>query len=66
LKEKTRGIFYHKSAAFLHFHEDAGGLFADLRSNDLFQRFAVNKRKVFTAALREALGCICDRGQSAL
>jgi hypothetical protein len=31
LIEKTRGVFYFKSRAFLHFHEDPKGLFADLR-----------------------------------
>jgi hypothetical protein len=31
LTEKGRGIFYRKSRAFLHFHEDAQGLFADIR-----------------------------------
>ena len=33
LKEKSRGIFYYKSKAFLHFHEDAQGLFADVSIN---------------------------------
>ena len=31
LKEKTPGAFYLKSAAFLHFHEDASGTFADVK-----------------------------------
>ena len=31
LKEKSRGSFYAKSRAFLHFHEDPKGLFADIR-----------------------------------
>jgi hypothetical protein len=31
LTEKSRGIFYRKSRAFLHFHEDPKGLFADIR-----------------------------------
>lgn len=31
LKEKARGVFYWKSRAFLHFHEDPKGVFADLR-----------------------------------
>jgi hypothetical protein len=31
LREKSRGIFYVKSRAFLHFHEDPKGLFADVR-----------------------------------
>jgi len=58
LKEKKRGIFYRKSSAFLHFHEDAAGLFADLRMGDDFQRFAVNtasQQKRFKTALRNTL-----------
>lgn len=31
LTEKTRGTFYRKSRAFLHFHRDPKGLFADVR-----------------------------------
>ena len=31
LKEKSRGVFYWKGRAFLHFHEDPKGIFADLR-----------------------------------
>ena len=31
LKEKQPGIFYCRSAAFLHFHEEAGSLVADLK-----------------------------------
>jgi hypothetical protein len=34
LKEKSRGIFYLKSKAFLHFHEDPAGMFADIRAAD--------------------------------
>jgi hypothetical protein len=58
LREKKRGIFYYKSSAFLHFHEDAAGLFADLRIDNQFKRFAVNtgtERKGFLAALRDAV-----------
>jgi hypothetical protein len=32
LKEKARGVFYLKSRAFLHFHEDPSGLWADIRA----------------------------------
>ena len=32
LKERSRGVFYFKSRAFLHFHEDPAGLFADVRA----------------------------------
>jgi hypothetical protein len=31
LKEKSPGAFYLKSAAFLHFHEDPGGIFVDVK-----------------------------------
>jgi hypothetical protein len=50
LKEKQRGIFYRKSQAFLHFHEDPLGLFADLRMGADWVRFPVN-----TVVEREAL-----------
>jgi len=44
LSERGRGVFYRRSRAFLHFHEDPAGLFADLRSADGagFVRLAVN------------------------
>jgi hypothetical protein len=32
LREKSRGVFYWKSRAFLHFHADPAGLFADVRA----------------------------------
>jgi hypothetical protein len=41
LTERKRGTFYRKSSAFLHFHEDPAGLFADLKLSDAFQRFEV-------------------------
>jgi hypothetical protein len=31
LKEKKPGVFYRKSRAFLHFHEDDGRIYADVR-----------------------------------
>jgi hypothetical protein len=34
LREKARGVFYLKSRAFLHFHEDPTGLYADVRAAD--------------------------------
>jgi hypothetical protein len=44
LVEKTRGVFYRKSKAFLHFHEDPAGLFADLRAGEEWERLPVNTR----------------------
>ena len=31
LKEKKPGIYYYKSKAFLHFHEDSDLIFADIK-----------------------------------
>ena len=44
LKEKSRGVFYRGAKAFLHFHEDPAGLFADIRTADGtdFERFQVD------------------------
>lgn len=42
LQERTSGVFYRKSKAFLHFHEDPLGLFADIRIGHEFERFPVN------------------------
>ncbi|HWF09403.1 MAG TPA: hypothetical protein VG297_13130 [Bryobacteraceae bacterium] len=42
LTERKRGLFYRKSAAFLHFHEDPAGIFADIRSGGEWLRMAVN------------------------
>ena len=39
LTERTRGVFYKKSKAFLHFHEDPTGLYADVRLTADFERF---------------------------
>jgi hypothetical protein len=41
LKEKKRGVFYRKSKAFLHFHEDPAGLFADLLCDGVRTRLCV-------------------------
>ncbi len=32
LQEKSRGVFYRRGKAFLHFHEAPAGLFADIRA----------------------------------
>ena len=40
LKEKKPGIFYRKSKAFLHFHEDGDKVYADVRLKEPdFERF---------------------------
>jgi hypothetical protein len=51
IKEKKFGIFYRKSKSFLHFHEDAAGMFADLSVGADFDRYPVNTVEEQTALL---------------
>jgi len=53
LTEKKRGIFYRNSAAFLHFHEDPKGLFADLRVGSVWKRFRVSTKTECKALLAQ-------------
>ena len=58
MKEKSRGVFYRGSRAFLHFHEDAGSLYADARIGDDFERFPATtpaEQKAFLSAIALAL-----------
>ena len=57
LKEKSRGVFYRGSRAFLHFHEDPNGLFADVRLDADFERMRVAtkaERKHLLSVVRAA------------
>ena len=59
LVERKRGVFYRRSRAFLHFHEDPAGLFADARLGDDFERFRVEtaeERAAFLRRVVEAVG----------
>jgi hypothetical protein len=56
LTEKKRGVFYRKSRAFLHFHEDPRGMFADISDPD--ERIDVTEaagQAVLMAAARSRL-----------
>lgn len=58
LVERSRGVFYCRGRAFLHFHEHGEGVFADLRAGDDFERFAVTgaaERRFFLVRLDAAL-----------
>ena len=58
LVEKKRGVFYRRSKAFLHFHEDPSGLHADVRLGDSFERLRVQTQKeraTLLAAVRRAI-----------
>jgi len=62
LREMKPGIFYLKGAAFLHFHEEGGALFGDLkRARGGFDRYPVDtpvgQRKLLDDAKRSV-----DRG----
>lgn len=65
LKEKKRGTFYRKSSAFLHFHEDPAGMFADLKLGPEFQRFRVSTGREQVAFLRELARALGDTRRGA-
>jgi hypothetical protein len=56
LKEPRPGIFYRKGKAWLHFHEDKAGLFADLRVSTEWERFRVSEAEE-RAALLSLIDC---------
>lgn len=43
LTERKRGTFYLRRQAFLHFHEHAGTILADLRAEKGFDRTALDE-----------------------
>jgi hypothetical protein len=58
LRERKRGVFYRGSGAFLHFHDDPAGIFADLKLEGVFQRFRVSTargRQQLLSRVRSAL-----------
>lgn len=58
LSERKRGVFYRRSRAFLHFHEDPRGLFADIR-DDADREF--DRMEVTTEAGRAELLALARR-----
>ena len=59
LVERKPGIFYRGSSAFLHFHEDASGIFADVKLNGAnFERMPVTtaqERRIFWQIVRSSV-----------
>jgi hypothetical protein len=59
LREKKSGVFYRKSAAFLHFHEEGELVFADLkRDGKNFSRLPVStvrQRQSLLAQIRQVV-----------
>jgi hypothetical protein len=59
LVEKKRGVFYRRSKAFLHFHEDPAGLFADVRlTGPDFDRLRVSTRAEQQGLVRRVRCCL--------
>ncbi|MGI9326025.1 MAG: hypothetical protein ACR2PZ_12445 [Pseudomonadales bacterium] len=53
LKEKKLGVFYRKSRAFLHFHEQGDSIFADVRiAGSEFTRLPCNTDRQQRALVR--------------
>ena len=52
LRERSRGVFYRGSTAFLHFHEDPTGIHADVRLAGTFERFRAQTQKERAALVR--------------
>jgi hypothetical protein len=58
LRERERGRFSRGSRAFLHFHEDDGDLYVDVRLGREFERMKVttgDDQATFLSRVREAL-----------
>ena len=58
LREKRQGTFYRGARAFVHFHEDPTGLYADVRFGDEFDRIDVTtvaKQQRLARRIRSAL-----------
>jgi hypothetical protein len=59
LTEKSRGVFYHRSRACLHFHADDDDTYADVRlEGDEFERQRATtkaEQKALVSAVRRAL-----------
>ena len=56
LSERKRGVFYRRSQAFLHFHEDSAGFFADLRTSVGWVRLPATTRPEQSALVKAAKG----------
>lgn len=58
LRERRRGYFSRGERAFLHFHEDAGDYYVDVKLDSKFHRMKVTSRADqahFLARVKEAL-----------
>jgi hypothetical protein len=61
LRERRPGYFSRDGRAFLHFHEDAGNFYVDVRLASKFQRLRVtscSEQDDFLARVREAIKAV--------
>ena len=58
LREMRPGVFYLNSRAFLHFHDDPGGVFADVRLAEDFVRLPVTSRSEQSDLLERIDDCL--------
>lgn len=65
LKEKSRGVFYRGSRAFLHFHEHRDELFADMRQGDDFVRFPATSKGGQNRLLRDVKSALSTTKKNA-
>jgi hypothetical protein len=59
LVERKRGVFYRRSNAFLHFHEDGGDVYADVKlGGDGFERMRVTTKAEKDALVQAVRACV--------
>ena len=65
LKEKNPGIFYLRSKAFLHFHDDPAGIFADVKlDQENYSRYRIStdiERATLLRKIDRSLAADSDR-----
>ncbi len=62
LRERKRGSFSRGSRAFLHFHEDAGDLYVDVRLDSRFERISVTSAAEQADFLAQVRAALAQRG----
>ena len=64
LVERTSGSFYLRSKAFIHFHEDPSGLFADMKEDLVtFSRYRATTRSEQRALIARIKSCLSELGE---
>ena len=61
VREKKRGVFYRKSGAFLHFHEDPAGIFAHIKTDGDWERINITRAAPRRELLKRVRGILKDK-----